>query len=146
MKRIFGASALALSLVAGSFAGVAIADESEADSCLRQKIWDGYNDGWAVRTATSATLKQGEYRIYLVTLYAGNEYKVLSCADGQAKNVDLVLHDSDGNVVVQDEGEGREPTLSYKPTTTDTYYVAVHATSPTETTAKSGVGMAVTYK
>ena len=146
MKRIFGASALALSLVAGSFAGVAIADESEADSCLRQKIWDGYNDGWAVRTATSATLKQGEYRIYLVTLYAGNEYKVLSCADAQAKNVDLVLHDSDGNVVVQDEGEGREPTLSYKPTTTDTYYVAVHATSLTETTAKSGVGMAVTYK
>ncbi len=137
---------LALALGLTAFAGIAIADESEADSCLRQKIWDGYNDGWAVRTATSASLKQGEYRIYLVTLYAGNEYKILSCADGQAKNVDLVLHDSDGNVVVQDSDDGREPTISYKPTTTDTYYVAVHATSLTESTAKAGVGMAVTYK
>ena len=36
--------------------GIAIADEEEADTCLRTKIWEGYNEGWAVRTATSATL------------------------------------------------------------------------------------------
>ena len=36
--------------------GVATADEEEADTCLRTKIWAGYNDGWAVRTATSASL------------------------------------------------------------------------------------------
>ena len=143
MKRVL----LGLSLIGATFAaGMAIADEGEADSCLRQKIWDGYNDGWAVRTATSATLKQGEYRIYLVTLYGGNEYRILSCADGEAKNIDIVLHDSDGNVIEQDKDEGREPVLSYEPATTDTYYVAVHATALTDSTAKSGVGMAVTYK
>lgn len=143
MKRVL----LGLSLIGATFAaGMAIADEGEADSCLRQKIWDGYNDGWAVRTATSATLKQGEYRIYLVTLYGGNEYRILSCADGEAKNIDIVLHDSDGNVIEQDKDEGREPVLTYKPATTDTYYVAVHATALTDSTAKSGVGMAVTYK
>ncbi len=147
MKRVL---ILSLGLLVGT--GTAVADEAEADSCLRAKIWDGYNDGWAVRTATSATLSQGDYRIYLVTLYAGNEYKVLACGDDQAKVVDLVLHDSDGNVVVEEQcadGEecgGRQPMITYKPKTTDTFYVAVHATSLTETTAKAGVGMAVTYK
>jgi len=148
MKRV-----LTLFLGLFAFVGIATADEAEADSCLRQKIWDGYNDGWAVRTATSATLSQGDYRIYLVTLYAGNEYKVLACGDDQSKVVDLVLHDSNGNVVVEEkcadgdaECGGRQPVITYKPTTTDTFYIAVHATSLTDTTAKAGVGMAVTYK
>ena len=53
-----------------SVSGPAIADEEEADTCLRTKIWEGYNEGWAVRTATSATLAEGDHRIYLVTMYA----------------------------------------------------------------------------
>ena len=52
----------------------ALADQKEADTCLRTKIWSGYDDGWAVRTATSADLGEGKHRIYLVTLYAGHEY------------------------------------------------------------------------
>ena len=47
---------LALLSTAGLGTGVALADEEEADTCLRTKIWSGYNEGWAVRTATSASL------------------------------------------------------------------------------------------
>jgi hypothetical protein len=142
MLRSFSVLALAGSLLVPT----AMADEAEAETCLKAKIWDGYSDGWAVRTATSATLDQGAYRIYLVTLYAGNEYRILACADGKAKNVDLVLHDADGNVVVQDESSDRQPTLTYKPTTTDTFFVAVHATELEGEGEQAGVGMAVTYR
>ncbi len=146
MSRMLTLAAAALTTGALLLAPAAFADEEEAESCLRTKIWDGYNDGWAVRTATSASLKQGEYRIYLVTLYAGNEYKIAGCADAHAKNIDIVLHDADGNVVAQDKGEDRQPMLTHKPTTTDTYFVAVHATELADTTSKAGVGMAVTYR
>lgn len=146
MKR-----ALLLSFLLGAatlIGGVepAQADEKEAESCLRTKIWDGYSDGWRVRTATSATLAQAEYRIYLVTLYKGNEYKLFACGDAEAKDVGLVLHDSDGNVLVQDEGADREPLVSYTPTATDTYFVVVHASQLNNPDGKSGIGMAVTFR
>lgn len=142
MFRTLGALALSTALLVPT----AVADEAEAESCLRTKIWDGYEGGWAVRSATAATLKQGEYRIYLVTLYAGNEYKILACADEAGKNVDVVLHDADGNVVQQDTTDDRQPELTFKPGTTDTYFVAVHATSLQGEGDAAGVGMAVTYR
>ena len=145
-KLTLAAAAAALTLGALFIAPTAFADEDEAESCLRTKIWDGYNDGWAVRTATSASLKQGEYRIYLVTLYAGNEYQISGCADANAKNIDIILHDADGNVISQDKTSDRQPMLTHKPTTTDTYFVAVHATELVDTTTAAGVGMAVTYR
>jgi hypothetical protein len=149
MSRTLKLGALAIGLAAlvpVALASDAFASEDDAEECLRTKIWDGYNDGWAVRTATSATLGKGEYRIYLVTLYAGNEYQIMSCADAEASNIDLVLHDADGNVVAQDGDVSRQPMVTYKPTSTDTYFVAVHATELVNPTGKSGVGMAVTYR
>ena len=79
-----------------SLGGIAVADEEEADTCLRTKIWEGYNEGWAVRTATSATLAEGDHRIYVVTMYAGNEYRLQVCGDANANNMDIVLHDANG--------------------------------------------------
>jgi hypothetical protein len=146
MKRI-ALALFGLSLAGGLLAlPVATAGEREAESCLRARIWDGYKDDWAVRTATSTTLAQEEYRIYLVTLYAGNEYKVMACADDKATNIDLVLHDADGNVLKQDTSENRQPELLFKPDATSTYFVVVHATALTKAGSKSGVGMAVTYR
>jgi hypothetical protein len=114
---------VALLLVAGE----AAADKTEAETCLRTKIWDGYNEGWAVRTAVTAELEEGAHRIYLVTLYAGNEYRFQVCGDPGVKDVDVILHDNQGKEVMRDTTDDREPTISYKPTVTDTYYVAVYA-------------------
>jgi len=137
-----GLIALASTITTDS--STAIADEKEANSCLQSKIWNGYGDGWAVRTATTTTLKKAEHRVYLLTLYAGNEYKIQVCADDAAENIDLILHDSDGNEILRDESTDREPLLQYKPAETQTYYVAVHASSLKET--DSGVALAVTYR
>jgi len=126
--------------------GLAVADEEEADTCLRTKIWEGYNDGWAVRTATSATLAEGDHRIYLVTMYAGNEYRLQVCGDANANDLDLVLHDANGTELMRDESDDREPLINFKPASTDTYYIAVYAGSLAKGQTKSGVAMAVTYK
>ena len=138
-------------LVAGLgflFAATAYATEEAAESCLTDKIWAGYSDGWAVRTATTTTLKQEEHRVYLLTLYAGNEYKIQVCADKSAKNIDLVLHDLDGKELLRDESDSREPTMIYKPEETQTYYVAVQATELKKDAGEGGAGvaLAVTYK
>ena len=126
--------------------GVATADEEEADTCLRTKIWAGYNDGWAVRTATSASLAEGDHRIYLVTMYAGNEYRLQVCGDANANDVDIVLHDANGTELMRDESDAREPLINFKPASTDTYYIAVYAGSLAKGQTKAGVAMAVTYK
>ena len=85
-----------LTIAATMWMSSAWADEAAAETCLRTKIWDGYNSGWAVRTATKTSLGQGEHRVYLVTLYAGNEYKVMACGDSNVANVDVVLYDAKG--------------------------------------------------
>lgn len=124
----------------------AMAGEKEAKTCLNTKIWDGYNDGWAVRTAVDATLEQGEHRVYLVTLYAGNQYSLKACGDSDAGNLDLVLHDKDGREVARDKSDGSEPSLGFTPQRTGTYYVALYAASLAENAQTAGVAMAVTYK
>ena len=122
------------------------AGEKEAKTCLDTKIWSGYNDGWAVRTAVDATLEKAEHRVYLVTLYAGNEYNIQACGDADAGNLDLVLHDKDGKEVARDKSEDREPKITFKPTRTATYYVALYAASLSGSASKAGVAMAVTYR
>ena len=128
------------------FFGSAQADEKEAEDCLRNKIWAGYESGWAVRTATTITLEEEAHRVFLVTLYEGNEYKFMVCGDADSKNLDLVLHSADGKELMRDQEESREPLLVYKPTETQTYYVAVYAASVSEEAEGTGVAFAVTYK
>lgn len=133
-------------LAATVLTSVALADEAAAETCLRTKIWDGYNAGYAVRTATKTTLGQGEHRVYLVTLYAGNEYKVMACGDSNVANIDIVIYDAKGAQVGTDASGDREPVVSYTPPATDTYYVAVHASKLNEAGQKGGIATAVTYK
>jgi hypothetical protein len=138
---------IALPIVAlFSLSTTAVAGEKEADTCLRTKIWAGYDDGWAVRTATTTTLGPGEHRIYLVTLYAGNEYEIKVCGDKSSTDLDLVLHDADGKELSRDKSDDREPMLKFKPVTTETYYVAVYAATLAPDSKSSGVALAVTYK
>lgn len=136
-------------LLALSIAGVAIADQDEADTCVRSKVWEAYPEGWAVRTITKANLGETEHRIYLLTLYAGNEYKFLGCGDTSLSDVDLVLYDADGRMLVQDQTEDRQPEVEFRPASTDTFYLAVHAAKlvdASETGKKASVATAVTYR
>jgi hypothetical protein len=132
---LLGAAALVPPVVAG-----------EADDCLRNKMLEGYAQGWSVRTSTSASLKEGESRVYSVTLYKGAEYQIFACADAQAVDVRLVLHDADGQVLLNEDAVDRQPVLTYTAPATATYYVAVHAADTVSDEAKAAIGMAVTWR
>ncbi|MEY3213014.1 MAG: hypothetical protein RIT28_3495 [Pseudomonadota bacterium] len=132
---LIGASALLRPALAG-----------EADDCLRNKMLEGYAQGWSVRTSTSASLKEGESRVYSVTLYKGAEYQIFACADAQAVDVRLVLHDADGQVLLNEDAVDRQPVLTYTAPATATYYVAVHAADTVSDEAKAAIGMAVTWR
>lgn len=123
-----------------------LASEAESDECLRNLVWEGYKEGWAVRTATSAMLGADEHRVYALTLVGGTTYRVLACGDAVSAEVDLVLHDAEGKVVAQDGLDGVQPVLEFTPTATASYYVAVHNRRLNDGGLHAGVSMAVTYK
>jgi hypothetical protein len=139
VKALFTAALLFLPQIAS-------ADEAEAEACLRTKVWDGYADGWAIRTMTATTLTAGATRNYLVTFYKGNEYQIQACADASSQNVDLVLYDLNGEVAKRDESTDRQPKLLFKPTKTSTYYIVVHARQLEKEKTESGISVAVTYR
>jgi hypothetical protein len=122
------------------------ADEAKAETCLRTKVWDGYAEGWGIRTMTTTTLAEGATRNYLVTLYKGNEYQVSSCCDDGVENLDIYLYDPNGNIVVRDETQDRQPLISYTPDKTSTYYIVLHAKDLAEGMTEAAVSMAVTYR
>ena len=124
----------------------AMADEAGAEACVRQKVWDGYGDGWAVRTLTATTLGLGATQNYLVTLYKGNEYQIQSCSDDGTKNIDLLLYDMQGNIVVRDDTESGDPKITFKPEQTATFYVVAYARELAPGTDKAAVAVAVTYR
>lgn len=125
---------------------LAFADEKVAEECVQTKVWESYGDGWGVRTLTSATLEPGKTKNYLVTLYAGNAYKVSACGDANVTNLDVLLYDTEGNVLSRDDTTNREPGFTYTPTATATYYVVLYLREVKEKKSGAGVAMAVTYK
>ncbi len=135
---------LVLSALLGASAYAA--DETQAETLLRTKVWDAYPQGWGLRTLSSTTLAAGATRSYLVTLYTGNEYRLLGVGDDGVKNLDLYLYDLDGKVVTQDNTDNREPLIEYKPTVTATYYIVLHTRALLDGKSDAGVAMAVTYK
>ena len=68
------------------------------------------------------------------------------CADKNSENIDLVLHDSEGKEILRAQESNREPVVEYKPSKTETYYVAVYASKLKGGIDSSGVAMAVTYR
>jgi hypothetical protein len=125
---------------------LAFADAKRAEESLRTKIFDGYAQGWSVRTATSVELGDGEHRVYLLTLYVDNEYRVLAAGDDAVNNIDVVLYDAEGQQVGADTTSDRDPVLTYKPAKSGSYYVAVHASKLNDPKVKGWVATAVTYR
>lgn len=138
---------LALTIAtAFALATTAVAGPQEAETCLRTKVWDGYADGWGIRTMTSTSLAAGKTRNYLVTLYKGNEYRIETCGDENVRNVDILLYDTQGNVVKRDDTVDREPRLEITPEETGTYYIVLYQRDIKITKDEAGVAMAVVYR
>ena len=126
-------ASMLLSAVAPALVPSAHATEADAETCLKTKIWEGYKDGWAVRSAT---------RFSRVAFCSA----MLACGDTDVANIALVLYDSKGAQVVADPSSDREPVIEYTPKATDTFYIAVHAAKLNSAGIKAGVATSLTYK
>ena len=146
MKFISRFCSVLLISAIGLFSSPVNADEKEAENCLREKIWAGYEGGWAVRTATTITLEEEAHRVFLVTLYEGNEYRFMVCGDTDSNDLDIVLHNATGEELARDSDQSREPLVEFKAKETQTYYIAVYASSISEDAEGTGIAFAVTYK
>ena len=142
-RRIVIASTVAAGLAVASSA---LAGESDAEECLRTKVWDSYAEGWAIRTMSTTSLATGKTRNYLVTLYEGNQYRIGACGDDTVTDVAVLLYDTNGKLLKSSEGKVREPAVDYEPAATGSYYVVLYARALEEGAAEGGVAMAVTYK
>jgi hypothetical protein len=145
LTPLLRASALAALALCTLVTTPALAGESEAETCLRTKVWEGYNEGWGIRTMTSSELAEGKTRNYLVTLYKGNEYKISTCGDANVAKLDVLLYDTEGNVVTRAKEVNREPMIAFTPEDTGTYYIVLYLR---EVVSKknAGAAMAVVYK
>jgi len=122
----------------------ALAGTREAESCLRAKVWEGYSDGWGVRTLTASEMATGKTRNYVVNLFKGNKYRIQTCGDDNVTNLDVLLYDQAGTVLARDTTSDRQPALDFTPTVTGSYYVVLFARELSK--PEAGVAMAVVYK
>ena len=135
---------LALALYA--LTAPASAGKTEAETCIEQKVWSEYKDGWQVRTAITSELNEGGYQVYLMTLYYGAEYRFQVCGDDGTKDVDIVLQKSDGSELLRDSTDDQETAIGFKPMKTDSYYVTVYAAKLKKASEKGAVSMAVAFR
>lgn len=137
MKRLL-AALLFLANPAGA------ADEAEALGCVKTKVWEGYAEGWSVRTVHAVELALDAHRASMVALYAGRSYRFLACGTEEAGDLDIVLYDVDGNVVARDATADRQPSLEVTDLS-GTYYLVVHLRS-VEKPGPASVAVAVTHR
>lgn len=135
-------------LMAAALLLPAPADASQADAqaCVRSKIWDGYSDGWAVRTAVAAELDQGQRKVYTVTLYEGVEYRIQGCGDDGVLDVDVAIYDENGRLVKRDATKDRQPELIFRPDRSGDYFLVMYARHLAAPGTPAGIAMAVTYR
>ena len=109
-----------------AFASPALADEEQAETCVRAKVRESWAEGWSIRTGAKATLSAGEHHVYAVTLQQGNTYRVTGCGDEAVSDLDLVLYDAEANPLVDDTTDDRQPVIEHTAKHTGTYYVVVY--------------------
>jgi len=122
------------------------ATKTEAEECIYAKVSDQYANSWQLRTRSSAELNYGGTRHYQATLLKGQSYQVLTCADSNVRDLDILLYDSKGEIILRDSLDNREPVLEFIPAATGTYFVTLYVRNMVDYTKDSNVAFALMYK
>ena len=135
----------ALALFTALTLGLSAHARGPTDDCLRTKVWDTYGEGWSVRASTEVELEFGKTRFYKVTMLKGRAYRVVTCAEDQVKNLDVLLYDKDGAVLARDQTTDREPVLAFTPEKTGVYYVVLYLRDLENRDAHAGASWALLH-
>lgn len=105
--------------------------EAAAECCLGAKWWEAAEDGWGSPRFETVTLEPGKYEKFPVTLTKNLHFRFEACGDETVSEVDLLLYDPKGEVLVQDGQEGREPRMTWFEPQRGTRTVVVYLRSTT---------------
>jgi len=84
------------------------------------------DSGWIIRDGAIDELGQGESKVYPVTLYYGNTYKIVAAGDEDAADVDIgVYYGPEGKFLVKDDDDSNVAVVTVTPGYTDQFYIKV---------------------
>jgi hypothetical protein len=84
------------------------------------------DSGWVIRDGAIDELAQGESKVYPVTLYYGNTYKIVAAGDEDAADVDIgVYFGPEGKFLVKDDDDSNVAVVTVTPGYTDQFYIKV---------------------
>ena len=84
------------------------------------------DSGWIIRDGAIDELGQGESKVYPVTLYYGNTYKIVAAGDEDAADVDIgVYFGPEGKFLVKDDDDTNVAVVTVTPAYTDQFYIKV---------------------
>jgi hypothetical protein len=84
------------------------------------------DSGWIIRDGAIDELGQGESKVYPVTLYYGNTYKIVAAGDEDAADVDIgVYFGPEGKFLVKDDDDSNVAVVTVTPAYTDQFYIKV---------------------
>ncbi|GEM_PF-6114098 len=125
---------------------VALASSGEAYACLQAQTTEGYREGWRsrVRKARSSPPSQPQY--WMVQLSRGLEYRLVGCGDKDVSELNVYVYDRNARLRFQDELDGADPILTFRPPTSGTYFLGVEATGVSDGVTEVGVGVALGFR
>jgi len=97
------------------------ADPAKAEACLAGLVQGAVANGMRVRATDVDSGKPEEAVNYRLTLYKGNTYLLLGCADGDSVDFDLRLYNDKGEFVDGDKSPDSKPFVSVEPAVTGEY-------------------------
>ncbi len=115
-----------------------------SEACLKAKMWETEEQGYAVRAISTYDMKVSEFQTIKTALFSNREYLVRSCADTGVSLLELVVYDRQGQEIARSTGQGRSPDLTIKPQSAANVYIVaqVRGGSP----GAHGVSIGVLYK
>src|SRR5450755_4683706 len=84
------------------------------------------DSGWVIRDGAIDELGQGESKVYPVTLYYGNTYKIVAAGDEDAADVDIgVYYGPEGKFLIKDDDNSNVAVVTVTPGYTDQFFIKV---------------------
>jgi hypothetical protein len=84
------------------------------------------DSGWVIRDGAIDELAQGESKVYPVTLYYGNTYKIFAAGNEDAADVDIgVYYGTEGKFLIKDDDDSNVAVVTVTPGYTDQFYIKV---------------------
>jgi len=121
-------------------------DESQARSCLEVKIWNTYDDDWAMRSLEVDHMAQSEFKVYPLTLVQGMDYQFIACSEEKTDAIQLSIYDDKGNILTENKVNGRELLLEWNSDKTQDIFLSVQSFVNDQEVKQMGTSVGILYR